>query len=200
MSDEKESFNAEESEEKAPDAGAGEPVQNAESVQSVTLTGKEFEELQKSVSEAEALRDKLLRTVADYENAKKRLARERDDYVRIKQENLIMGLLPVIDNLERAVAHADSDSKGIVTGVQMVLKQFMESLKSHGVEKLETVGKDFDPHLHEAIAYVKEEGRDHEIIDEIEAGYKLGDRLLRAAKVRVRIHDQAEKSDNAEEA
>jgi molecular chaperone GrpE len=104
----------------------------------------------------------------------------------------------VLDNLERAFLHAGTDPspafKNLATGIQMVLKQFSEVLKSQGLVRIETVGKQFDAHRHESIGYVKEKGRDHEILDEIESGYFLGDKLLRAAKVRVRVNEDPSES------
>lgn len=166
--------------------------------QEVVLSRREFESLQNQAKELESLKDRLARSAADYENAKKRLMRERDEFVKFSQESILRSLLPVLDNLERASAHAGADGspafKNLATGIQMVVKQFAEVLKSQGLVRVESLGKQFDPHQHEAIGYVKEKGKDHEIIDEIEAGYFLGDKLLRAAKVRVRVNEDPHES------
>lgn len=165
-----------------------------EAPETVLLPRVEYEALTAQLQEAKELKDRLMRSAADYENAKKRLVRERDEFVKFSQESLLRGLLPVFDNLERAFSHAGSDSspafKNLAAGIQMVLKQFAEIFKNQGLVRVESVGKQFDPHVHEAVGYVKEKGRDHEILDEIEAGYLLGGKLLRAAKVRVRISDE----------
>ena len=198
MTDKKDSENG------SQNQGDGEPV---------TLPRAEYETLLQQVKEAEALKERLMRSAADYENAKKRLVRERDEFVKFSQESILRGLLPIFDNLERAVSHADTGAhapapqaspkldvsaggtdgspafKNLATGLQRVLKQFSEILKNQGLIRIETVGKIFDPHVHESIGYVKEKGRDHEILDEIESGYFLGEKLLRAAKVRVRISE-----------
>ena len=101
---------------------------------------------------------------------------------------LIRELLPVLDNFERALSHAEEtkDSKGIKAGVQLVYKQLNEALKAQGVKRMKTAGEIFDPHQHEAVGFVDEPGREDEIVEEVEPGYFLHDRLLRAAKVRVR--------------
>lgn len=157
----------------------------------VTLSSEEYTELQRKVTEFEGLREKMLRTAADFENAKKRLLRERDEFARFSQEKILRHLLPVMDNFERALLHSedvqDEAAKKVITGIQMVFKQFGEILKNEGLTRLETKGKIFDPHQHEAIGYVHEEGKEDEIIEEIEPGYLLHGKLLRAAKVRVRM-------------
>ncbi len=171
-----------------------EPKPSEATPETVTLTRAEHEALLEQIKEAAALKERLLRSAADYENAKKRLVRERDDFVKFSQESILRSILPVLDNLERALGHADSDSspafKNLATGIQRLLKQFEEILKSHGLVRIETKGKIFDPHVHEAVGYVKEKGCDHEVLEEVEAGYFLGDKLLRAAKVRVRLSEE----------
>ncbi len=169
-----------------------------ETGEEVRLSRDEFEDLQSRLKELEGLKEKFLRAAADFDNAKKRLVRERDEFVKFSQENLIRHLLPILDNLERALAHApeekDPQRKALVSGIQMVQKQFLEILKREGLLRLETVGKTFDPHLHEAVAYQEERGPADEILAEIEPGYTLHGKLLRAAKVRIRIASSSEKS------
>ena len=158
--------------------------------QDITISRKEHEELLAKIAELEASKDRFLRGAADFENAKKRLMRERDEFAKFSQESLLKDILPVLDNFERALSHAgevkDPAAKNLVAGIQMVFKQFSENLKSHGLVRLKTVGEKFDPHQHEAVGFVHEAGEEDQIVDEAEAGYKLHDRLLRAAKVRVR--------------
>jgi molecular chaperone GrpE len=156
----------------------------------VTLPKQDYEELLKRVAELDSLKDRLLHSAADFENAKKRLTRERDEYVKFSQENLIRDLLPVLDNFERALAHAgegdSANSKGIVAGVEMVRKQLFDALKNQGLKRLQAVGEVFDPHEHEAVGFVHEPGPENIIVEEVQPGYRLHDRLLRAAKVRIR--------------
>lgn len=167
--------------------------QNSGTDETVHLSRQDYEQLLNQIKELEAMKERLVRSAADYENAKKRLVREREEFVKFSQESILRSLLPVLDNLERAFSHAGTDTspafKNLATGIQMVLKQFAEILKSQGLVRIETVGKQFDAHVHESVGYVKEKGRDHEILDEIEAGYFLGEKLLRAAKVRVRVNE-----------
>lgn len=158
---------------------------------SVPLDRAEFEALQKKLRDLEGLKENLLRSAADFENAKKRLVRERDEFAKFALEKLIRNLLPVIDGMERALGHADPGNqaqfKNVLTGIQLVVKQFQDLLKQEGLTRLAPQGEIFDPHLHEAVLFVREDGKENEILEEIEAGYLLHDRLLRPAKVKVRI-------------
>lgn len=152
----------------------------------VTLSRQEYDELLRRLKELEESRDRFLRGAADFENAKKRLARERDEFVKFSQENLLRDLLPVLDNFERALSHAGESKDPVIAGIQMVFKQMNEIFKSQGLVRVKTLGEKFDPACHEVMAFVPGPGREDEIVDEIAPGYFLYDRLLRAAKVRVR--------------
>ncbi|HTL46648.1 MAG TPA: nucleotide exchange factor GrpE [Verrucomicrobiae bacterium] len=161
---------------------------------SVVLSKKEYGEMTARLRELEDMKDKLLRSAADFENAKKRLAREREEFIRFSQENLLKGLLPVLDNFERAMAHVElpasgssKELKGVISGIEMVYKQLMDVMKSQGLTKVQALGEHFDPHKHEAVAFKEEEGKDQEVLEELEPGYMLNGRLLRAAKVRIRV-------------
>lgn len=162
----------------------------SEQEETVSLPRKEYEQLLARLAELEGTKERFLRAAADFENAKKRLTRERDEFVKFSQESVMKDLLPVLDNFERALSHAgvvkDPAAKKVIEGIEMVFKQLSEILKTHGLARLKTVGEKFDPHLHEAVAYVHEPGEEDRITDEIQAGYQLHGRLLRAAKVRVR--------------
>ncbi len=167
--------------------------------QLLQISKKEYDDIFGRLTELEAMKESLQRTAADFENAKKRLAKEREDFVKFSQEKVIKSILPVLDNLKRALEHgATYQARGedieqlikkhesLVSGVEMVYKQLQDTVKSHGLVEIEAVGKAFDPYKHEALAYVQEEGNEDEVVDVIETGYFLNDRLLRAAKVRVR--------------
>lgn len=173
----------------------------------VEITKQELDNLYARLKELEAMKENLQRHAADFENAKKRLAKEREDFVKFGQEKLIKGLLPILDNFQRALSHAslpeeakgDNDKvtqhyKGVFSGVEMVEKQLKDVMKNEGLVEIESLNQDFDPHKHEALAYVEEDGKPDQIIDVIETGYMLNDRLLRAAKVRVRKAPTEEKS------
>ena len=138
--------------------------------------------------EAKENYDRYLRQVAEAENFKKRNARERDDAIRFANEMLLKDLLPVIDNLERAIAHATSGENGrpLVEGVEMVLKGFLDELSKFGVSQIGAVGQPFDPSKHEAIAQVASDLHEpNVVVEELHKGYMFRDRLLRAALVSV---------------
>ncbi|HVY46227.1 MAG TPA: nucleotide exchange factor GrpE [Minicystis sp.] len=137
-------------------------------------------------AEAARLRDQLLRTAADFDNFRKRSRREIEDAQRRGREGAIKELLPVFDNLERAAVHAEgaTDAKAVADGLRIVLKQFLDTLDKMGVKRVPAVGQPFDPAVHEAIQHL--ESADHPagvIMAEVQPGYSLGDRLIRAAMV-----------------
>jgi molecular chaperone GrpE len=137
-------------------------------------------------AETQRVRDQLLRTAADYDNYRKRTRRETDEAQKRGREELIRELLPVFDNLERAGVHAGqaSDAKAVADGVGMVLKQFVDTLARVGITRLKVVGTPFDPTQHEAIQQVEtDEHPAGTVIAEVQPGYLLGERLLRAAMV-----------------
>jgi molecular chaperone GrpE len=132
--------------------------------------------------------DRWLRQVAELDNFKKRTARERDEGIRLANEALIKDLLPVVDNLERAVAHASGGGNGkpLVEGVEMVLRQFLDILTKHGAVQMLAVGQSFDPAKHEAMTQVEsDEHEPNSIVEEHQKGYLFRDRLLRPALVSV---------------
>lgn len=137
-------------------------------------------------AEIARLRDQLLRTAADFDNFRKRARREQDDATRRGRETTLKDLLPVFDNLERAVAHAESsaDAKAVSDGLRMVMKQFVDTLDRMGVKRVLTVGQPFDPSRHEAIQHM--ESKDHPagtVVTEVQGGYAIGDFLVRPALV-----------------
>jgi molecular chaperone GrpE len=142
-----------------------------------------YRELEKRGKEVE---DRMLRIAADAENFKKRLEREKEEQVRYANEVLIRELLPVMDNLERALNHSEvvANQEGLVEGLRMTLKGFSDALARLGCVQVEAVGKPFDPKFHEAVSQVVSE--DHPantVMDELQKGYMLKDRLLRPATV-----------------
>ncbi|HEX2386442.1 MAG TPA: nucleotide exchange factor GrpE [Candidatus Binatia bacterium] len=145
-------------------------------------------QLEEKEAEAREIQDRLLRQAADLENYKKRAARDKADSIRYANENLVKDLLPVLDNLERALGYAQGGGNGkpLLEGIDMVLKNFLEVLGRHGVTPVSAVGERFDPSKHEAVAQV--ESPEHEpnvVVDEYRKGYYLLDRLLRPAQVTV---------------
>lgn len=151
-------------------------------------TGVETADLTEVLEERNTLRDRLLRTTAEFDNYRKRVERERRDTVERAAESVLSELLPVADDLERALA-ADATSEAAQAyrrGVELIHRQVMDMLTRRGVKVIETVGRDFDPHLHQSVASQASQGhRDGEILEELRRGYMLGDRLLRPAMVKV---------------
>lgn len=142
--------------------------------------------------ERDDLRDRLLRTSADFDNYRKRTDRERRDLSAYATADLIKDLLPVLDDLERAASipvdsgAATAQLNALRDGVDMVRRQFLDVLQRRGVELIATVGSDFDPEWHEALTTEPADGRrDGEITAEVRRGYRMGPRLLRAALVKV---------------
>jgi molecular chaperone GrpE len=172
----------------APSSGSGAPGESLAEVQ----------------AEAARLKDALLRTAADFDNFRKRSRRELDEARRNGREDLLRAFLPVFDNLERAIQSAQrtSDVKAMTEGLAMVQRQFIDALGREGIARIPTVGKAFDPGVHEAIQQV--ETTDHPagtVIAEVQPGYTQGERLLRAAMVVVaRAKSEAANGESSGEA
>ncbi len=146
------------------------------------------EQLQDKEIEAKNNYERFLRQAAELENYKKRTSRDRDDAIRFANENLIKDLLPIVDNLERAVAHAAGGGNGkpLVEGVELVLRSLLDVLAKHGVTPITATGQTFDPTKHEAMAQVEtDEHNANSVVEELHKGYMLRDRLLRPALVSV---------------
>lgn len=132
--------------------------------------------------------ERWLRERADLENLKKRTARERVEVVKFANEQLLKDLLPVLDNLERAIGHAQGGGNGepLVEGVELILRALEEVLERHGVTPITSAGAPFDPAHHQAMAHVESaEHAPNSVIEEHQRGYRLNDRLLRPALVTV---------------
>lgn len=146
------------------------------------------QQLEAKEQEAKTTYERLLRQAAELENFKKRAIREREESIRFANEALIKDLLPVIDNLERAVAHAQGGGNGkpLVEGVEMVIRGFLDVLNKYGVTQIDAMGQPFDPVKHEAMAQVESENHEPNlVIEEHHKGYLLHSRLLRPALVSV---------------
>ena len=138
--------------------------------------------------------DRLLRLAADFENYKKRAARERQEYVQHANERLIAELIPILDDLERALDAAEEHQEAqLEEGVRLVHRSLAGLLERHGVKPIETDGK-FDPHVHEALLSQPSEAEEGSVIDVVQKGYKLGERVVRPARVVVAAPPVVEES------
>lgn len=137
--------------------------------------------------ENEKLKDQLLRQMAEFDNYKKRTLKEKAELILNGGERTVVAILPVLDDFERALADKSEDPKAIKEGVQMIYHKFIKSLETLGVKKIETEGKDFDVDFHEAVAMVPGMGDDKKgkVIDCMQTGYMMNERVIRHAKVAV---------------
>jgi molecular chaperone GrpE len=137
--------------------------------------------------ERDDLKDRLLRKSAEFDNFRKRVDRERREFAEWAAADVLTELLAAVDDLERALAvDAPAGAEGYRGGVELIHRQLLELLRKRGVTAVETAGQVFDPHLHQAVAYEESPGaEDGQITGELRRGYRLGDRLLRPALVRV---------------
>ncbi|MDP3042305.1 MAG: nucleotide exchange factor GrpE [Candidatus Omnitrophota bacterium] len=155
----------------------------------ITLKEVEYLGLLEEVKKGKDGWDKMLRNQADLENTRKRLDREKQEFVKFANEGLIFDLLNVLDDLERTVDLAESSKEGLsvfLKGVEMILAHLYEMLKNHGVKPIDAEGKIFDPNFHEALMQVEnKELPEHTIIEVLQKGYLIHGRVLRTAKVKV---------------
>lgn len=168
-----------------PEAVAGEST-GAASAATPSEIEQLRQQLQVKTEEASRHYDLYLRERAEVENFKKRMLREKSEALRFANESLVRDLLPVVDNLERAVEHADDNGQSVIEGVRLVLKSLLDILQRYGVTRVDAVGEQFNPARHEAMAQV--ESPDHapnQVVSQHHSGYLLHDRLLRPALVTV---------------
>lgn len=141
------------------------------------------------MSERASLYDKLLRRQAEFENYRKRVERERSEVYQHGREDVLLQFLPVVDNFERALSsleESEGDAEALRRGVELIHKQFTAALSKLGLETVEAVGHTFDPNVHEAVTTeATDKHKENTVIEEFQRGYRIGDRLLRPAKVKV---------------
>lgn len=169
------------------EAGAGEEGAATFAEQGASPEGGESEELAE-------LRRRYMYLAAEFDNYRKRVAREKEGLVAFGNERLLRAILPVLDNLERAMAHEGetASAEAILSGVRMTYEQMLAELRKFGLEQVQAAGRVFDPNLHEAIARVPWEGEpEGTVLTEERKGYLLNGRLLRPAQVTVAIRPQA---------
>lgn len=146
---------------------------------------KEEAPLEKAEKEIAELKDKYLRTLAEFDNYKKRTLKEKAELILNGSEKTVVAVLPVLDDFERALKDESDDPKAIKEGVRMIFNKFVKALESLGVKKIDTKDKDFNTDFHEAVAMVPGQGDDKKgkVIDCVQTGYTLNDKVIRHAKV-----------------
>jgi len=159
-----------------------------EKAESITLSREDHEKLKESARLAEEFKDRYQRAHAELDNARKRMSKEKEAYVKYANESLFEDIIYVIDNFDRALDHMNGTQKveSVLQGIKMIQKQFHLLLEQKGVTKIEAVGKKFDPALHEAVEHLEsDESEDGVVMEEIQPGYSLNGRLLRPSVVKV---------------
>ncbi|MFB3918449.1 MAG: nucleotide exchange factor GrpE [Candidatus Velamenicoccus archaeovorus] len=188
-----------------PDAvkpGKEVPPAAAGSGDTVTLKREEYEKLKEEAAKAKETWDRLLRQQADFDNMRKRVERDKQEFQKYAHEDIIVDLLGILDDLERSVEAAEKgqeNSDAFLKGIEMILAHLYELLKKRGVSAISAQGQKFDPNQHEAL--VQTESCDHEdgeVIEEMQKGYRLNDRVIRTAKVRVakRVENRGQRTEN----
>ena len=156
--------------------------------QDIGLSDREtlVEQIDKLEKENGSLSERLLRTLAEFDNYRKRVAREKDDLLKYGAEKMALDMLPVADNFERALDQAKNaaDAAAVVQGVEMIFKQFMATLEKFNIKSFDSIGETFDPEKHEAMARQdNQQYAENTVVAEFQKGYYLNDKLLRPARV-----------------
>ena len=163
---------------------------SAEKTLPAEATGVSQEDYDRAKAERDSLLDRLARLQAEFENARKREARERNEFRDFAVAGAVEQFLPVLDNFQLALKSSGS-AEQLRAGVELIVKQMEEALRSLNVQPIEAVGAEFDPRVHEAIEMVeKPDVPDHQVFDEVRRGYRIKERLLRPAMVRVASNPQ----------
>jgi len=152
------------------------------------ISKKEYDALKAKAAERDGALDKCLRQQAEFENARKRLEKEKIDFLKYANETFLVEFLPILDSLEIAEKHIEEakDFDAVKGGVRMIQEQIQKFLKEMGVERVKALGEKFDPHIHEALEVVEAGDKDEgSIVEELKPGYKLNGRLLRPASVKI---------------
>ena len=170
-----------------------------DAVDAVNRKGRPGDEEEMSIAkleeELEELRDRSVRTLADFENYRRRSERERDELRRYAAFDAMHDFLPIVDNLERALS-AGGSADDVKVGVEMILRQMRDLLRQRGVQVVESLGQRFDPSVHEAVARDEDPGVDvPTVVEVMQRGYKMHDRLLRPALVRVAMPGEESRED-----
>lgn len=155
----------------------------------INLKESEYLALKEEAAKAGEYWDKILRLQADFENSRKRLEKEKQDFIKFANEGIIAELLNILDDLERTTNLAESkhqDLPAFLKGVEMILAHLYQMLKEYGIRPVEAEGKLFDPNLHEALMQIENKDLpEHTVVEELQKGYLLNDKVIRTAKVKV---------------
>jgi molecular chaperone GrpE len=181
-------MNNKEKEMAADDVAANEQTAGAEAVESHVLTPEEIEALKAKAAKADENWDRYVRLTADFDNFKKRAAREKQEAIKFANESLLEKLVPVIDNFDMALMAANNAQGGstdsLKTGVNMIFSQLKSVMTEAGLEEIDAAGKKFDPNWHEAVSQQEsKEVKEGDVLQQLRKGYKLRDRLIRPATV-----------------
>lgn len=171
---------AEGSEEEAPEEAASEGAAMQEEIEA--LKGQ----VEKLAGDLQEKKDRLLRLQADFDNFRRRSAKEREEISAVVTQNFCKDMLPLLDNFERAMAAETKDVEAFQKGVEMIFTQFQEVLKKNGLEQIEAVGQKFDPNFHQAVMRVEDpEKEDDTVAQELQKGYMVKGRVIRPSMVQV---------------
>lgn len=171
---------AEGSEEEAPEEAASEAAAMQEEIKA--LKGQ----VEKLTGDLQEKKDRLLRLQADFDNFRRRSAKEREEISAVVTQNFCKDMLPLLDNFERAMAAETKDVEAFQKGVEMIFTQFQEVLKKNGLEQIEAVGQKFDPNFHQAVMRVEDpEKEDDTVAQELQKGYMVKGRVIRPSMVQV---------------
>ena len=162
-------------------------AENEKADENVAAEEEEKDPLEEANRQIEELKDKYLRSVAEFDNYKKRTLKEKTELILNGGAKTVAAILPVLDDFERAIADKSDDPKAIKEGIQNIFNKFVKSLESLGVKQIETKDKDFDTDYHEAVAMVPGMGDDKKgkVVDCLQTGYTMNDKVIRHAKVAV---------------
>jgi len=165
---------------------AGEGGEEAGAVSAAAPEAGALTEVEKFKGERDALLDRLARLQAEFDNARKRAVREQQEFREFAAADVIKGILPTLDSFERALRAPVGGASDFRSGIELIYRQLQDALEKAGVRPIAAVGQPFDPRVHEAIEMVDTtEAPDHQVLDELQRGYRYKDRLLRPAMVRV---------------
>ena len=171
---------AEGSEEEAPEEAASEAAAMQEEIEA--LKGQ----VEKLTGDLQEKKDRLLRLQADFDNFRRRSAKEREEISAVVTQNFCKDMLPLLDNFERAMAAETKDVEAFQKGVEMIFTQFQEVLKKNGLEQIEAVGQKFDPNFHQVVMRVEDpEREDDTVAQELQKGYMVKGRVIRPSMVQV---------------